>query len=74
MKIFDKIKYIHMVGIKGTGMSTLAVNLKHMGLRVTGSDYPESFFTDELLKKQRIKVMSPFAAKNVSPKTDAIVV
>ncbi|MEX1063780.1 MAG: UDP-N-acetylmuramate--L-alanine ligase [Candidatus Paceibacterota bacterium] len=74
MKLFNKIKRIHMVGIKGTGMSTLAVNLKHMGIKVSGSDYPESFFTDELLKKQKIKVMSPFAAKNISPQTDAVVI
>ncbi len=74
MELLNKIKKVHMVGIKGTGMSALAVNLKSMGISVTGSDFSESFFTDALLKKHEIKVLSPFSAKNVDPNIDLLIV
>ncbi len=63
-----------MIGIKGTGMSALAVNLKTMAIEVTGSDYSETFFTDDFLKKQGIKVLSPFSPKNIPARTDLVVV
>ncbi|MBI2063866.1 MAG: UDP-N-acetylmuramate--L-alanine ligase [Candidatus Yanofskybacteria bacterium] len=63
-----------MIGIKGTGMSALAVNFKHMGIGVTGSDHAESFFTDTLLKYQGIKVFSPFSPKNIPADTELVVV
>lgn len=74
MKALKKIKSVHMIGIKGTGMSSLAVNLKRLGVNVIGSDYPEKFFTDELLEIQKIKVLSPFSPKNLSTKTDLVIV
>lgn len=74
MDLLKKIKRTHMIGIKGTGMSALAVNLKQMGIRISGSDYPESFFTDSLLKKNNIKVDSPFAPKNIPFDADVVVV
>lgn len=55
-------------------MSALAVNLQSMGVRVSGSDYAESFFTDELLKKQGLKVLSPFSPDNIPDGTDLIIV
>ena len=43
----------YLVGIKGTGMSALAICLKQMGFVVTGSDVNKSYFTDkELIKKK----------------------
>lgn len=63
-----------MIGIKGTGMSALAVNLKSMGIKVSGSDYPESFFTDALLKKHDIPVLSPFTTTNIPHRADLVVV
>lgn len=62
-----------MIGIKGTGMSALAINLKHMGFGVTGSDHPETFFTDLFLKKHGLKAKSPFAARNIPHDTDLVV-
>lgn len=69
---FDKIKRIHMIGMKGTGMSALAVNLKSMGFEISGSDFKESFFTDPLLKKHGFSV-SQFSADNLEGK-DLIIV
>lgn len=63
-----------MIGIKGTGMSALAVNLKSMGIKVSGSDFAEPFFTDALLAKHKIKVLTPFAPANISDDTDLVVV
>ncbi len=44
-----------LVGIKGTGMSSLAIILKDLGNEVVGSDKDEYFFTQENLDKNKIK-------------------
>ena len=62
-----------MIGIKGTGMAPLAVNLKNMGIKISGSDFSEIFFTDELLKKHGLKVMSPFSPGNIPADTELVV-
>ncbi len=46
--------HIFMVGIKGAGMSALAVMLKQTGHRVTGSDSPEYFVTQKKLTSHDI--------------------
>ena len=58
------IMRIHMLGIKGTGMSSLAIILKQFGNVVTGSDYSYNSFTEEALKENDIHV-SDFAITNV---------
>lgn len=47
----EKIKSIHFVGIKGVGLTPLAVIAHEAGLIVTGSDIAEVFITDEALSK-----------------------
>lgn len=43
----------YLIGIKGTGMSALAVILKQLGYEVMGSDVEKHFFTEsELIKNQ----------------------
>lgn len=44
-----------LVGIKGTGMSALAMLLKDLGNNVVGSDENKEYFTDLLLKEKSIK-------------------
>ena len=44
----------HFIGIKGAGMSALAVILKQLGYEVKGSDVPKHFFTEEELIKNNI--------------------
>ena len=45
----------HFIGIKGTGMSSLAVMMKQLGYSVKGSDIAKHFFTEEeLIKKDLI--------------------
>lgn len=50
----QKIQSIHFVGIKGVGMTPLAVIAKEAGMSVTGSDSAERFITDEILEKAGI--------------------
>ena len=47
----NKIKSIHFVGIKGVGLTPLAIIAKEAGIHVTGSDIAEEFITDLALKK-----------------------
>jgi len=55
----------HLIGIKGTGMSALAVSLKQLGNDISGSDVDEDFFTSRVLNENDIKV-SPFDEKNIT--------
>ncbi len=49
-----KYKRIHFVGIKGVGMTPLAIIAKEAGFKVSGSDIKEEFITDRLLKDNKI--------------------
>ncbi|HZK54771.1 MAG TPA: UDP-N-acetylmuramate--L-alanine ligase [Desulfosporosinus sp.] len=64
--------HIHFVGIKGTGMSALAqISAQIEGATITGSDVEECFFTDSVLERAHIPVLS-FAPENVE-KADFVV-
>ncbi|HYM65650.1 MAG TPA: UDP-N-acetylmuramate--L-alanine ligase [Candidatus Sulfotelmatobacter sp.] len=60
-----KIKNIHFVGIKGVGMTPLAIIAKEAGFKVTGCDVNKEFITDESLKKAGIVVQVGFDAAHV---------
>ena len=68
-----KAKYIYLVGIKGVGMTALAQILKSQGKSIQGSDTPEKFFTDKVLKKLKISFKEGFGAKNLPKKTDLVI-
>lgn len=61
----SKVKKIHFVGIKGVGMTPLAIIAKEAGIEVTGSDVKEKFITDEELKTSEIKVLEGFKKENI---------
>jgi UDP-N-acetylmuramate--alanine ligase len=64
--------HIHFVGIKGTGMSALAqISAQIEGSTISGSDVEESFFTDSVLKRAQIPVLT-FSPSNVE-KADLVV-
>ncbi len=65
-------KHIHMIGIKGQGMTALAEILAAEGNRITGSDTSEVFSTDVPLRKMGIHVTS-FAQKNITRSIDLVV-
>lgn len=58
-------KHAHLVGIKGVAMASLAVYLAQSGVRVTGSDVPEDFPTQEELHTKGITVYSGFDASRL---------
>lgn len=60
-----EIKKIHFTGIKGVGMTALALVAKDMGIKVSGSDLEERFVTDETLKKAQIVWQKGFSEKNL---------
>ena len=61
-----KMKKIHFVGIKGVGMTPLAIIAKEAGYRVTGSDIPDEFITDAALKKAGITPLSGFSKDHIN--------
>ena len=65
-------KKIHMVGIKGQGMTALAELLKAQGAAITGSDTAEEFNTEAVLERLGVKPFN-FAASNIKPNLDLVV-
>ncbi len=66
-------KRIHMIGIKGAGMTALAELLTARGVSVTGSDVAEVFFTDSILKRLKIPYKERFAPENIPADADAVI-
>jgi UDP-N-acetylmuramate--alanine ligase len=60
-----EISKIHFVGIKGVGMTPLAIIAKEAGIEVTGSDIADEFITDPALKKAGIIPLVGFSRDNV---------
>ncbi len=67
-------KHIHLIGICGTAMASLAGMLKQRGFHVTGSDAAAYPPMSDFLRELGIPVAQPFDAKNLEPKPDLVVV
>jgi UDP-N-acetylmuramate: L-alanyl-gamma-D-glutamyl-meso-diaminopimelate ligase len=67
-------KHIHLIGICGTAMASLAGMLKQRGFRVTGSDAAAYPPMSDFLAELGIPVAQPFAAHNLEPTPDLVVV
>jgi UDP-N-acetylmuramate: L-alanyl-gamma-D-glutamyl-meso-diaminopimelate ligase len=67
-------KHIHLIGICGTAMASLAGMLNQRGHRVTGSDAAAYPPMSDFLASLGIPVSQPFAAKNLEPLPDLVVV
>lgn len=59
------IKKIHFVGMKGVGMTPLAIIAKEAGFVVSGCDVGETFITDDPLKKAGISCLEGFLGEHV---------
>jgi UDP-N-acetylmuramate: L-alanyl-gamma-D-glutamyl-meso-diaminopimelate ligase len=70
----DTPKHIHLIGICGTAMASLAGMLKERGHRVTGSDAAAYPPMSTFLESLAIPLAQPFAEANLSPWPDLIVV
>src|SRR5271170_4503170 len=67
-------KHIHLIGICGTAMASLAGMLQRRGFRVTGSDAAAYPPMSDFLASLGIPVRQPFAVENLAPKPDLVVV
>jgi UDP-N-acetylmuramate: L-alanyl-gamma-D-glutamyl-meso-diaminopimelate ligase len=67
-------KHIHLIGICGTAMASLAGMLNKRGFRVTGSDAAAYPPMSDFLASLGIPVAQPFDARNVQPHPDLVVV
>ncbi|HTW62650.1 MAG TPA: UDP-N-acetylmuramate:L-alanyl-gamma-D-glutamyl-meso-diaminopimelate ligase [Terracidiphilus sp.] len=67
-------KHIHLSGICGTAMASLAGLLQLEGHRITGSDKAAYPPMSDLLRALGIKVMEPYAEANLEPRPDLVVV
>ncbi len=70
----DATKNIHLVGIAGTGMGSLAGMLKQAGYAVSGSDeavYPPM---SDFLREQAIDIKQPFSPANLDPPPDLTII
>ena len=70
----DENKHIHLIGICGTAMASLAGMLKQRGFRVTGSDAAAYPPMSDFLEELGIPVAQPFDARNLDPLPDLVVV
>ena len=70
----DRNKHIHIIGICGTAMASLAGMLQKRGFRVTGSDAAAYPPMSSFLESLNIEVAQPFAAANLDHKPDLVVV
>src|SRR6202521_6009874 len=67
-------KHIHLIGICGAAMASLAGMLQRRGFRVTGSDAAAYPPMSDFLASLDIPVAQPFAAANLEPRPDMVVV
>ena len=72
MKI--EAKHIHLIGICGTAMASLAGMLQLQGHTVTGSDAAAYPPMSDLLETLGIPVMEPYTEKNLDPRPDLVIV
>ena len=60
------MELIYFVGIKGTGVCALAELMHNAGAKVSGSDIPEVFYTDKILKQLKIPYHESFDASHIT--------
>jgi UDP-N-acetylmuramate: L-alanyl-gamma-D-glutamyl-meso-diaminopimelate ligase len=69
-----KPRHIHLIGVCGTAMASLAGMLQERGFRVTGSDAAAYPPMSTFLETLGIPVAQPFAEANLDPRPDLVVV
>jgi UDP-N-acetylmuramate: L-alanyl-gamma-D-glutamyl-meso-diaminopimelate ligase len=72
--LFASPRHIHLSGICGTAMASLAGLLQLRGHRITGSDKAAYPPMSDLLRELGIPVMEPYAESNLSPRPDLVVI
>jgi UDP-N-acetylmuramate: L-alanyl-gamma-D-glutamyl-meso-diaminopimelate ligase len=70
----EKFHHIHLMGICGTAMGSLAGMLKEKGYRVTGSDQAVYPPMSTFLAGQGIEVKEGYGPENLNPRPDLVIV
>lgn len=69
-----KTKHIHLSGICGTAMASLAGLLQFEGHRITGSDKAAYPPMSDLLRSLGVEIAQPYAETNLDPPPDLVVI
>jgi len=72
-ELFKSNSYVYFVGIKGTGVCALAELVHNSGIKVSGSDISEKFYTDEILQELKIPYHEEFDAKHIDKNIDMVI-
>jgi UDP-N-acetylmuramate: L-alanyl-gamma-D-glutamyl-meso-diaminopimelate ligase len=67
-------KHIHLIGICGTAMASLAGMLQAQGHQITGSDAAAYPPMSDVLAGLGISLMQPYAEANLEPRPDLVIV
>ena len=67
-------KHIHLIGVCGTAMASLAGMLRACGHRVTGSDTAAYPPMSDQLRAMGIDILEPYSEQNLNPLPDLVVV
>jgi len=67
-------RHVHLIGICGTAMASLAGMLQQAGHKITGSDAAAYPPMSDFLKSRSIPILQPFAERNLVPRPDLVVV
>jgi len=68
------VKHVHLIGICGTAMASLAGMLRARGHKVTGSDAAAYPPMSDQLREMGIAIMEPYAESNLNERPDLVVV
>ncbi len=67
-------RHVHMIGVCGSAMASLAGMLQLRGWHVTGSDKAAYPPMSNLLEQLHIPIAQPFSEKNLEPRPDLVIV
>jgi UDP-N-acetylmuramate: L-alanyl-gamma-D-glutamyl-meso-diaminopimelate ligase len=70
----EKAKHVHLIGVCGTAMASLAGMLLARGHRVTGSDAAAYPPMSDVLRGLGIELMQPYAEVNLAVRPDLVIV
>lgn len=64
---------VHFVGIKGVGMTALALCLQDLNKIITGSDVADNFVTQEILHQRGLDDIGPLTVESIPQGTDLVI-
>lgn len=67
-------KHVHLIGVCGTAMASLAGMLKQRGMQITGSDASAYPPMSDFLASLGITIAQPYSEANLKPRPDLVVV